>query len=84
MGSPSNFLSKEIEKIAGKIKCPKDFICRESGFKDMCNAKDVGLDEHLLCLEEHSQIKCPFSVPFGRKTYCECPLRVYICKHLKK
>lgn len=77
-------MKEQIERIAGKIKCPKDFACYVSGFENICNAKDVGLDKHLLCLEEHSQITCPFAVRFGRKTYCECPVRVYICKHLKK
>jgi hypothetical protein len=77
-------MKEEIEKIAGKIQCPKDFACHASGFEDMCSAKDVGLDQYLLCLEEHSQINCPFSVRFGNDTYCECPLRVYICKKLKK
>jgi hypothetical protein len=77
-------MKEEIEKIAGKIKCPKNFVCYKSGFENLCQVKDVGLDQHLLCLEEHSQIKCPYSVPFGRKIYCDCPLRVYICKRLKK
>jgi hypothetical protein len=28
--------------------------------------------------------KCPFSVAFGYSHLCQCPLRVYIAKKLKK
>ena len=74
-------LKKEIKKIIGEIQCPNEFCCLESGVEMGCRAKDVGLEEYLECLEE-SFPPCPFSVSFGNKHYCHCPLRIYICKKL--
>ena len=74
---------KEIEEIIGGMKCPKDFKCYKSGFEDLCKAKDIGIELLLKCLEENPQ-KCPFSSPFGVGYLCQCPLRYYIVKKLKK
>jgi hypothetical protein len=74
---------KKIEKIIGQMQCPKDFKCCNSGFETVCKAKDVGLESHLECLEENP-FDCQFSVRFGGLYYCDCPLRVYIAKKLKK
>jgi hypothetical protein len=75
---------KEIERIIGQLKCPKDFVCYKSGFETLCKAEDVGMESYLACLEEHS-FECKFSVGFfGDRYYCACPLRVYIAKELKK
>jgi hypothetical protein len=74
---------KEIEKIVGQSKCSKDFECYKSGLKTPCKAEDVGLESHLLCLEERP-FKCKFSVVFGGLYYCSCPLHIYIAKKLKK
>ena len=74
---------KEIEKIIGGMKCPKDFICYKSGFEDLCKAKDIGIESFLKCLEENPQ-KCLFSLTFGFGYVCQCPLRYYIVKKLKR
>jgi hypothetical protein len=74
---------KEIEEIIGHFKCPRDFRCCKSHFRDLCKAKDIGLETFLKCLEEDPR-SCPASVPFGDGYFCECPLRVYIAKKLKK
>jgi hypothetical protein len=74
---------KEIEKIIGLMQCPKDFKCYRSGFKALCKAKDVGMDAYLRCLEEKPH-NCLFLLPIPRTHYCECPLRVFIAKKLKK
>jgi len=73
----------EIEKIIGQMQCAKDFQCYKSGLKALCKAKDIGITSYLQCLEENA-FGCQFSVRFGNKYYCECPLRVYIGKELKK
>jgi len=74
---------KEIEEIIGEMKCPKDFKCYKERFEDLCKAKDIGLRSFLECLEENPY-ECSFSVSFGRSYFCQCPLRVYIAKKLKK
>ncbi len=55
---------KKIEEIMAGMKCPKDFVCAESGFTRLCNARDFGLDNYLECLEEDPS-RCSFAVPFG-------------------
>ena len=74
---------KELEEIIGEMECPKDFKCCESGFENLCRAKDIGVELFLECLEETPQ-NCKFSVMIGRSYLCQCPLRYYIFKRLKK
>jgi hypothetical protein len=74
---------KRIEEIIGEIKCPKDFRCAQSGFENLCKARDFGLDDYLECLEDNP-IYCQFSLSFGDGYFCQCPLRVYLSKKLKK
>ena len=74
---------KRIEEMTGNIECPKNFKCVESGFENLCKAKDFGLDDYLECLEEDPH-KCKFALPFGNGYFCQCPLRVYLAKKLKK
>jgi hypothetical protein len=74
---------KRIEEIIADIKCPKNFACYHSGFKDMCRGEDIGLDNYLSCLENFtSTVFCPFSLSFGNSYLCRCPLRVYVAKNL--
>jgi hypothetical protein len=75
--------SKKIEEITSQFKCPRDFRCCKSGFRTLCKAKDIGLETFLECLEE-SPRDCQFSLPFADIYLCECPLRVYVSKKLKK
>jgi hypothetical protein len=35
-------INKEIEKIIDELKCPKDFICYKSGFRNLCKVEDIG------------------------------------------
>ena len=77
-------MEKEIEEIISQIQCSKGFECHKSGFEKLCKAEDIGLTQYLLCLEELGLITCAFSVSFAGRTYCECPLRVYIFKKFKK
>lgn len=74
---------KEIDKIIGGIECPKDFKCCKSGLEKLCMARDIGIESFLECLERDPQ-KCKFSFSFGLSYLCQCPLRVYIAKKLKK
>jgi hypothetical protein len=73
----------EIEKIIGQMQCSKDFQCYKSGFEILSKIKDIGLASHVQCLEENV-FGCQFSVRFGGNYFCECPLRVYIAKEVKK
>lgn len=74
---------KEIEKIIGQMQCPKGFQCYKSGFETLCKAKAIGQEQlQLVCLEK-KPLECKFlSVKKGY--ICECPLRIYLAKHLNK
>ena len=74
---------KKIEVIMGDMQCPKNFKCAESGFEDLCKAKDVGLDSYLKCLESNPS-NCNFALSYGYKHFCQCPLRVFLAKKLNK
>ena len=73
----------EIEEIIAQFKCPKDFQCYKSGFEVLCNAVHIPFESYFACMEENAR-DCKFAVPFGDANLCECPLRVYIAKKLKK
>jgi hypothetical protein len=75
-------IRQKILKIIDGIQCPKDFECYKSGFENLCEMKDIGLDSFLECLDKEAS-SCTFSVSFGIN-YCKCPLRIYIAKELKK
>lgn len=74
---------KRIEEIIGQMQCAKDFTCAESGFENLCKAKDLGLETFLECMED-DPLHCLFSMSFAHGYFCACPLRVYIAKKLKK
>jgi hypothetical protein len=74
---------KKIEEIMSGIKCPKNFRCADNGFERLCKAKDFGLDNYLECLED-APSKCSFALSFGNGHFCQCPLRVFLAKNLKK
>ena len=74
---------KKIEQLMANIQCPKDFKCAESGFERLCMAKDFGHEKYLECLEENPS-SCIFALTFGDVYLCECSLRVYLAKKLKK
>ena len=75
---------KIIKDIIDGMHCPKDFLCAESGFEKLCKAKDVGLENHLLCLVKNQVYPCKFILRFDNTNFCHCPLRVYIAKKIEK
>ena len=74
---------QDIEEIIDGLKCPKDFVCYKSEFKRLCRVKDIGMESFLICLE-NKLLECRFSIYFGELYFCQCPLRVYIAKNIKK
>jgi len=74
---------KKIDRLMAGMQCPKGFSCSERGFARLCKAKDIGLESFLVCLEERPEA-CPFALSFGDSYLCQCSLRVYLSKELKK
>ena len=80
---------KRIIDIIDGMHCPKDFLCVEFGFERLCKVKDIGSENHLLCLHNKKNIikqvyPCIFTIRCDNTNFCQCPLRVYIAKKLKK
>ena len=75
--------SPKSYEIIGEMTCPKNFLCAESGFENLCKAKDMGLEHYLECLEAEVS-SCKFAVAFGYGHFCRCPLRVYLAKNLEQ
>jgi len=78
-----NFIQKQIEEIINGFECPKGLVCYKSRFKNLCKARDVGLKSFVACLAE-DPLECKFSIQFTGVFFCQCPLRVYIAKRLKR
>ena len=74
---------KDLEKSAGGMDCPKDFICFKSNFEHICKVNIFGFGEVFQCGEEN-----PFSCSFARryldKYQCTCIIRAYIFRKLGK
>lgn len=66
-----------------QMKCSKGFKCYKSNFTEVGKAEDIGMQTFVTCLEEPRNIQqCEFALPFGGKTFCNCPLRVYLSRNL--
>jgi len=74
---------KLLRETIGDLECPRGFKCITEGLEKLCEAEELGPDLLVECLEENPSA-CLFSLHFGNRYYCECPLRIYICKKLKK
>jgi hypothetical protein len=76
-------IQKDIEEIIDGLKCSNNFICYKSKFERLSRVQDIGMESFLICLE-NKVLDCRFSINFGDIYFCQCPLRFYIAKHLKK
>jgi hypothetical protein len=76
-------IQEHIEEMIPGVKCPKEFSCYTSGLKNVCKARDIGLESFVACLIA-DPLQCKFSIHFGGIFFCQCKLRVYIAKKLKK
>jgi hypothetical protein len=76
-------INSHIEELMCGFSCPKDFQCYRTGLKNLCKARDIGLESFVACLVS-DPLECKFSLLFGGVFFCTCSLRIYIAKHLKK
>ena len=67
-----------------KLECSKDFRCFTSRQTILCKAEDIGMEASLVCLEENPKDCEFFSEIIDGKHFCQCPLRIYIAKKMKK
>jgi hypothetical protein len=69
----------QVEQIISEMECPKDFMCYDSGFKNVSKIRMIADGEKVECLEEN-RLRCKFALHYGSFTICECPLRNYIAR----
>jgi hypothetical protein len=73
----------EIHRIMEGMECPDDFSCYKTGFKNLCKAKDFGIESVLECLEKDPTL-CKYALKYGHLYFCKCPLRTFIAQKLNK
>ena len=73
----------QIQEMKSACSCAKDFSCYKSNFRNLCKAKDIGLESLIICLER-DPLGCKFAILFGGVSFCTCPIRIYIARNLKK
>mgnify|MGYP001075480391 CR=1 FL=1 len=71
----------EMEEIMQGMECPENFACFRKGFKNICKAKEFGIESILECLEEESE-DCSFSFSYGHIYFCKCPMRNFVARKL--
>ena len=69
----------KLKRIMDGMRCPKDFICKKSKFKNLCEANYYEKGECVECLDEKAR-QCSFSLTYGDAFLCICPVRVHIAK----
>jgi hypothetical protein len=57
--------------------------CDKAECEFSCEARDIGLDSYVECLEERAHL-CAFSVRYAHAYYCKNRARVYAAKQLAK
>lgn len=85
---PKEKIAEDLKKILKQADCKKDFECLKSGIKNLCEAKDIGLENYIECDPESCKTEgpafCESGIPFGYSHMCKCPLRIYFCRKLKR
>ncbi len=75
----------KIEEIISRMECPIDFECYKTGFEQFMAEKiqltGAGIFWCIKCLGEESKEFCKYSLSFGHRYICRCPLRLYVVKN---
>jgi uncharacterized protein (UPF0335 family) len=73
----------EVTEIIGGLRCPKNYHCYKTQYKELCKAEFIENLKIMNCLEEDSQ-GCIFSLLYKDAYYCQCPLRNYIAEKIEQ
>ncbi|MCK4499417.1 hypothetical protein KAU11_02905 [Candidatus Babeliales bacterium] len=73
----------EVEQLISTFKCPSDYSCYKLKFEELCEAVIFGDGEMIECVDKNAST-CHFSSPFGDGYFCNCPLRAFVARKLKK
>jgi len=67
----------KIEKLKSQIQCPHNFSCIDSQNNYYGTTKRVGYTGLFECEQAHST-RCDFSIHFGNRKYCNCPVCLFL------
>lgn len=71
----------KIRELADTIRCACGRVCVNSDFRNLCAARDIGMECTLRCLEQGGD-DCQYKMTLSVGLFCQCPVRVQIAKHL--
>ena len=69
----------ETDRIKRETRCRRGFECYKAGVGVCPQAKDIGIESNLGCLQEAQRLaRCGYSVRFGQTYLCRCPLQLHV------
>jgi hypothetical protein len=74
-------VAAKIRELADTIRCACGRVCVNSDFRNLCAARDIGMERTLRCLEQDGG-DCQYKMALSVGVFCQCPVRVQIAKHL--
>ncbi len=76
-------IDSKLKRIMDGMRCPKEFICTKTGFKNLCEVNYSEKGKCVECLAEKPRL-CSFSLTFGDTFLCICPVRVHLAKEFDR
>ena len=74
---------RALEEIRARTACNKSFECAESDYRQLCAARDIGLESHLDCLDPNAD-RCALAMRFGDDYVCRCPVRHFLARECRR
>ena len=77
---------RKIEEIMGGMDCPRDFEPCKSGTEAPCKSRLLADGAVVDCTEAEclNEVNCKYRMAFGFGHLCNCPVRSYIARELRK
>jgi hypothetical protein len=69
----------EVDRIRSRTRCPRQFLCCQSGFTRMGEVAVIAGGRLLECKAEEAAT-CPLALSYGDAFFCKCRLRMYISR----
>jgi len=70
-------LKDKIKAMFCDEECHHELRCLDLPEEEICEARDIGLRDYLECLDDDSE-SCCYSLPWGDRYLCRCPVRRYL------
>jgi hypothetical protein len=74
---------QNIEELISSTSCSKGFECYTSGFERLCPVMCFAGGQKLECMDR-CESTCEFQAAFGWGHICQCPVRQYVARKLRR